>query len=117
MQKKVLIVEKIDAYRPIYEKQFAVAGFEVLFASTAEDGSLLFRENPDIVAASVGSRIPGNLELVEEMRAARPTLPIIATSLIPELRAKLKQAGCNEEVSDKTSLLSAVAKIVGDRQP
>ncbi|MFH1162070.1 MAG: hypothetical protein V1696_02245 [Candidatus Jorgensenbacteria bacterium] len=113
--RKVLIVERIDAYRSIYEKQFAEAGFEVLFANTAEEGIRLFRENSDIVVASVGSRIPGNLELVKEMRAARPTLPIIATSLIPELRAELKQAGCNEEVSDKTSLLSAVAEIIRDQ--
>ncbi|MDP3975148.1 MAG: hypothetical protein Q8P88_02605 [Candidatus Jorgensenbacteria bacterium] len=104
---KVLIIEREESYRAIFEAQLRDLGFEVLFGITADEGRRLFHEHSaSLFAVSVGSKIEGNLELVREMRAIHPhPFPIIATSAIPEFREALKKAGCNREVNDKTLLL------------
>lgn len=103
---KVLVVEREPLYETVYREPLTELGFELLFATSAKQGRELFHKHLDIFAVSVGARIPDNGPLIQEMRASRPSLPILATSMVPEYREELKNWGCNREyeITDKTQL-------------
>lgn len=113
--KEVLILERdrdlYSTYELISETEEGI-DFRILYAQTVEEACTLIEQHPDLFAVSVGSKIPGNLDFVRKLRKARPSFPIIAASVMSELRKELVEAGCNYEVREKVlSLLGEFKKI------
>ena len=79
----VLIVEDEAIIRLALAGELAADGFEVVEASSAEEGLALFRGHPDIPAAVVDVHLPGEMDgygLVRAIRAEQPSALVIIMS-------------------------------------
>ena len=76
MKNTILIVEDEDKLRRVVQLQLLTAGFEVLQASTAEQG-LKLADQADLILTDL--RLPGmdGLALLAELRRQNSTIPVI----------------------------------------
>src|SRR3974390_2124722 len=77
-QPKILLIEDDAGITAALEKEFQTEGYQVAVAMRGDDGLALAREHPcDVVLTDL--KLPGlsGLELVEQLHAAKPKLPII----------------------------------------
>ena len=78
LRPKILLIEDDPGITSALQKEFQAEGYQVAVAMRGDDGLALARENPcDVVLTDL--KLPGlsGLELVEQLHAARPKLPII----------------------------------------
>jgi two-component system, NtrC family, response regulator len=77
-QPKILLIEDDAGITAALQKEFQAEGYQVAVARRGDDGLALAREQPcDVVLTDL--KLPGlsGLELIEQLHAAKPKLPII----------------------------------------
>jgi len=83
----ILVVEDEALLRDLVAFELAEAGFEVIEASTAEEGRDVLDQRP-VAALFTDIRLPGPMDgwqLAEQARAMNPRLPVVyATGFSPE---------------------------------
>jgi DNA-binding NarL/FixJ family response regulator len=107
--KRVLIVDDHDLFRQVLAvvlKQHTALRGSVQVESLAEARRILGGLNGDIDLAIVDLDIPDGegTELIKELRAAQPDLPVLAFTVgrSVEVRARALQAGANQVLSTAT---------------
>ena len=121
--KRVLIVEEHDLFRQVLA---VVLGQHTEFTQSVQVESLAEARrvwsclNSDIDLAIVDLNLPDGdgTELIKELRAAQPNLPVLAFTVdrSDELRARALQAGANQVLSTATpgeKIIRAVEMLVG----
>jgi two-component system, NtrC family, response regulator PilR len=79
MHERLLVVDDEPSMREFLEIMLSQEGYSVALASTGEEGFKLYRQSePDMVLTDV--KMPGmsGLELIKEIHALDPTVPIVA---------------------------------------
>jgi DNA-binding NarL/FixJ family response regulator len=121
--KRVLIVEDHDLFRQVLAVvlgQYTELRESVQVESLAEARRVWSGLNGQIDLAIVDLDIPGEdgTELIKELRAARPDLPVLAFTVgrNVELRARALQAGADQVLSTATpgeKIIRAAELLVG----
>jgi two-component system, cell cycle sensor histidine kinase and response regulator CckA len=83
--RRLLIVDDEPAAAALFKRFLVKAGYAVETAGTAEEALTMFRAHPDFDLILADLTLPGmnGEELVEQLRALRPTLRAIVTSGYP----------------------------------
>ena len=97
---KILVVEDDTYVQDVYRRKLT-ANFDLLQATTLNEGERLFQENRDeivlvVMDACVPGGQPNSIPLVEEIRKSFDG-PIIASSSDEDYRKILVHAGCSHE--------------------
>ncbi len=121
--KRVLIVDDHDLFRQVLAvvlKQYTDLRDSVQVESLAEARRVWGGLNGDIDLAIVDLDIPDGdgTELIKELRAAQPDLPVLAFTVVRsvEVRARALQAGANQVLSTATpgeKIIRAAEVLVG----
>jgi DNA-binding NarL/FixJ family response regulator len=121
--KRVLIVDDHDLFRQVLAvvlKQYTDLRDSVQVESLAEARRVWGGLNGDIDLAIVDLDLPDGdgTELIKELRAAQPDLPVLAFTVVRsvEVRARALQAGANQVLSTATSgekIIRAAELLVG----
>jgi DNA-binding NarL/FixJ family response regulator len=121
--KRVLIVDDHDLFRQVLAvvlKQYTDLRDSVQVESLAEARRVWGGLNGDIDLAIVDLDIPDGdgTELIKELRAAQPDLPVLAFTVVRsvEVRARALQAGANQVLSTATpgeKIIRAAELLVG----
>jgi DNA-binding NarL/FixJ family response regulator len=121
--KRVLIVDDHDLFRQVLAvvlKQYTDLRDSVQVESLAEARRVWGGLNGDIDLAIVDLDMPDGdgTELIKELRAAQPDLPVLAFTVgrSVEVRARALQAGANQVLSTATSgekIIRAAELLVG----
>jgi DNA-binding NarL/FixJ family response regulator len=121
--KRVLIVDDHDLFRQVLAvvlKQYTDLRDSVQVESLAEARRVWGGLNGDIDLAIVDLDMPDGdgTELIKELRAAQPDLPVLAFTVgrSVEVRARALQAGANQVLSTATSgekIIRAAEVLVG----
>lgn len=79
---KILIVENHGSLRRLYKEELEDEGYEVVTASTGEEGIALFEsEKPDLVTLDLcSSRIDEGLHVLRQMKHLSPAVPVVIHS-------------------------------------
>ncbi|MRR18486.1 MAG: response regulator [Deltaproteobacteria bacterium] len=76
--KKVLLIDDDDSYRRVLEYNLETEGYEVLTASSGEDGLAAFHEqNPDLIITDMKMNGMSGLELLEAVKKVRADTRVI----------------------------------------
>jgi DNA-binding NarL/FixJ family response regulator len=121
--KRVLIVDDHDLFRQVLAvvlKQYTDLRDSVQVESLAEARRVWGGLNGDIDLAIVDLDMPDGdgTELIKELRAAQPDLPVLAFTVVRsvEVRARALQAGANQVLSTATpgeKIIGAAELLVG----
>jgi DNA-binding NarL/FixJ family response regulator len=121
--KRVLIVDDHDLFRQVLAvvlKQYTDLRDSVQVESLAEARRVWGGLNGDIDLAIVDLDLPDGdgTELIKELRAAQPDLPVLAFTVVRsvEVRARALQAGANQVLSTATpgeKIIGAAELLVG----
>ena len=121
---RILVVEDDDALRALLRRQLESAGHSVIEADdSVEVGSVLEREEIDIVISDVVMGSRGGLHVARDVRALGKNIPIIfVTGAISvessPLRDAARELGVRHIISkpyDTQTLLDAIAAALGSR--
>jgi two-component system OmpR family response regulator len=75
---RVLLVEDDDDNRELMAEVLASSGYQVLSASSGQDGLKTLSEHPvDVVVTDVGMPGMGGLEMARAAMAIAPTVPVV----------------------------------------
>jgi two-component system OmpR family response regulator len=75
---RVLLVEDDDDNRELMAEVLASSGYQVLAASSGQDGLKTLSEHPvDVVVTDVGMPGMGGLEMARAAKAIAPTVPVV----------------------------------------
>jgi PAS domain S-box-containing protein len=82
----ILIVDDQDEVRQVLTSIFESAGYQVLSASSGDEGLAFFRQTPHLDAALLDLTMPGRggLEILADLRGINPSLPVVLMSGFPE---------------------------------
>ena len=77
----ILVIDDTDAVRGLFRTIIERAGHEVIEAGSGHEGIRLFKESPtDAVITDMHMRDGNGLEVIRELRVARPHVRILAVS-------------------------------------
>lgn len=78
---RVLLVEDDDDNRELMAEVLAAAGFEVLSASSGQDGlKTLSEHSVDVVVTDVGMPGMGGLEMAKAAKKIAPAIPVVVVT-------------------------------------
>ena len=78
---RVLLIEDDDSIRRTFTRALTASGHEVSVAANGADGLRLWRERgADLVLTDMQMPEMNGIELILQLRASAPTLPVIAMS-------------------------------------
>jgi DNA-binding response OmpR family regulator len=110
----VLLIEDDDRIREIVERGLGARGFVVSSAPDAERGiGLAAKLDVDLVLLDLVLPGKGGLEALEEIRAAKPRLPVIALTAIDDTGSKIGglDAGVDDYVTKPFSVEELAARV------
>ena len=110
----VLLVEDDPRIRDIVERGLGARGFTVTSAATGADGARLGRSlEVDLVLLDLVLPDMRGVEVLEDIRAAKPRLPIVALTALDDLGSKITglDAGADDYVTKPFSIDELAARI------
>jgi two-component system cell cycle response regulator DivK len=116
MSQRILIVEDQDDNRAILRDLLGAAGFELIEATTGEEGvELAERERPALILMDIQLPVIDGYEATRRIKgkAALKPIPIIAVTsyALSGDEAKARAAGCDAYVSKPFSPRQLLAKV------
>jgi two-component system NtrC family response regulator len=76
--KKILVIDDDHSYRRVLEYNLQEEGYDVLSASSGEDGLVLFREqNPDLIITDMKMNGISGLDVLHAVRKVSPNMLVI----------------------------------------
>lgn len=109
---KILVVERDDNIVYLYEEEFKELGHEVVSINRGEKVlETIERENPQVIILGVRIKGYGYFDLLEQVKAAFPKLPIIFNTSLFELWEEAKLRGA-DFYSPKTADLTGLVEIL-----
>jgi two-component system cell cycle response regulator DivK len=116
MSQRILIVEDQEDNRAILRDLLGAAGFELIEATTGEEGvALTARERPDLILMDIQLPVMDGYEATRRIKsdAALRPIPIIAVTsyALSGDEAKARAAGCDAYVSKPFSPRQLLAKV------
>jgi two-component system cell cycle response regulator DivK len=116
MSQRILIVEDQDDNRAILRDLLSAAGFELIEATTGEEGVILAeRERPALILMDIQLPVIDGYEATRRIKrkAALRSIPIIAVTsyALSGDEAKSRAAGCDAYVSKPFSPRHLLAKV------
>lgn len=121
MNKKILVVDDESHIRMLYQEELQAAGFEVALSDGREPiMKVIEREKPNVVVLDIklGGTVTG-LDLLQTIRAANTTLPVILSSAFESFQHDLKSiaadAYCVKSI-DLTNLKETVKSVLAKEE-
>jgi len=116
MNQRILIVEDQDDNRAILRDLLSAAGFELIEATTGEEGvTLAERERPALILMDIQLPVIDGYEATRRIKskAALRSIPVIAVTsyALSGDEAKARTAGCDAYVSKPFSPRQLLAKV------
>ena len=121
MNKKILVVDDESHIRLLYQEELQASGFEVALSDGREPiAAVVERENPDAVVLDIKlSGAVTGLDLLQTIRAANSTLPVILSSAFESFQHDLKStaadAYCVKSI-DLTNLKETIHSILARKK-
>ena len=117
MNKKILVVDDESHIRMLYQEELQAAGFEVALSDGREPiMKVIEREQPDVVVLDI--KLAGSvtgLDLLQTIRAADTTLPVVLSSAFESFQHDLKSiaadAYCVKSI-DLTNLKETIKSVL-----
>jgi DNA-binding response OmpR family regulator len=110
----LLLVEDDSRIREIVERGLGARGFTVTTAATGTEGAELARTlDVDLVLLDLVLPDMRGVEVLEELRAAKPRLPVIALTALDDLGSKIMglDAGADDYITKPFSVDEVAARI------
>ncbi len=88
--KRILVVDDEDSIQLLYREELEDEGYEVTSAMNGEDALKEFNDNPpDLVVLDINMPGMDGIEVLRQMKQARPGIPVILSSAYPEYKQDL----------------------------
>jgi len=112
--KKILLVEDNEMNRDMLSRRLERKGYEVICALDGEQAVFLAQaENPALILMDMSLPVLDGWEATRRIRAAKPTVPIIALTAhaMSSDEQKAKEAGCDDYDTKPVELARLLAKM------
>lgn len=113
---RILFVEDDPIIRQLVKHHLEKAGYECELAEDGDKGhDLAFQNQYDAVLVDLGLPLRSGIELIEEMRSAGKTWPIIVYTALDDEQTKISslELGADDHILKPTDLKEIVARIEG----
>ena len=88
--RKILVVDDEDSIQLLYREELEDEGYEVISVMNGEDALKEFNENPpDLVVLDINMPGIDGIEVLRQMKQAKPGIPVILSSAYPEYKQDL----------------------------
>ncbi len=88
--KKILVVDDEDSIQLLYREELEDEGYEVISAMNGEEALKKFEETPpDLVVLDINMPGIDGIEVLRQMKQAKPDVPVILSSAYPEYKQDL----------------------------
>ena len=121
MNKKILVVDDESHIRMLYQEELQATGFEVALSDGQEPiMQVIEREKPDAVVLDIklAGAVTG-LDLLQTIRAANTTLPVILSSAFESFQYDLKAIAANAycvKSIDLTGLKETISSVLANKK-
>ncbi len=90
VKKKILVVDDEDSIQLLYREELEDEGYEVISAMNGEEALKKFDESPpDLVVLDINMPGIDGIEVLRQMKQAKPGVPVILSSAYPEYKQDL----------------------------
>ncbi len=88
--KKILVVDDEDSIQLLYREELEDEGYQVISAMNGEEALKKFEEiPPDLVVLDINMPGIDGIEVLRQMKQAKPDVPVILSSAYPEYKQDL----------------------------
>ena len=88
--KRILVVDDEESIQLLYREELEDEGYEVTSAMNGEEALKEFSENtPDLVVLDINMPGIDGIEVLRQMKQAKPGVPVILSSAYPEYKQDL----------------------------
>jgi DNA-binding response OmpR family regulator len=109
---KILVIDDDRSIRTLFAEELAEEGYEVI---TSGDGyqplGLIAEKNPDLIVLDICLGEHDGLELLQDIRNAHPSLPVILCTAYPFFRNDLRSTAADHYVVKSADLGNLKEKI------